>query len=160
MKEKTKNPTKRTTLCLVYDHPKILLGFKKRDFGRGRWNGYGGKLEAGETLEENVIREMREECGLTPTKFRQLGRLIFEFLHDGEIIEVNVFEVTAYEGEPVETEEMKPKWFDVKKIPWKQMWPDDEHWYDLFLAGKKFEGHFLFKDHDRIIRHEVREIVE
>ena len=152
-------PTKITTLCLVYKHPNMLLGMKKRGFGESRWNGYGGKVEAGETLEESMIREMQEECGITPKKFEKRAVMYFEFKNDPEeIIEVDLFAIEEYEGEPIETEEMKPGWFDVDNLPWKEMWPDDFHWYPLFLSGKKFEGNFLFDGHDTIIRHELQEI--
>ncbi|MEK7165153.1 MAG: DNA mismatch repair protein MutT, partial [Patescibacteria group bacterium] len=37
------------TLCIVHQNEKVLLGMKKRGFGAGRWNGFGGKLQDGET---------------------------------------------------------------------------------------------------------------
>lgn len=151
-------PTKITTLCLVYKHPKLLLGLKKRGFGEGRWNGYGGKIEGNETLEENVIREMQEECGLTPMKFEKRGVMYFEFKEGSDIIEVNLFEIKDYLGEPIETDEMKPKWFDVEDLPWNEMWSDDPIWYPLFLEGKKFEANFLFDGQEKVIRHEIAEI--
>jgi hypothetical protein len=40
------------------------------------------------------------------------------------------------------------------------MWQDDEHWYPLFLAGKKFEGTFWFTNTTTIVRHELREVDE
>ncbi|MFA6193566.1 MAG: 8-oxo-dGTP diphosphatase [Parcubacteria group bacterium] len=151
-------PTKITTLCLVYEHPRLLLGLKKRGFGEGRWNGYGGKVDPGETIEESLVREMQEECGLTPTKFEKRATMYFEFKGYPEIVEVNVFSIDGYDGELIETEEMKPKWFDVNDLPWKDMWPDDLHWYPLFFAGKKFEGNFLFDGQNTIIQHELEEV--
>ncbi|MDD3487121.1 MAG: 8-oxo-dGTP diphosphatase [Candidatus Moranbacteria bacterium] len=152
-------PTKITTLCLAYKHPKILLGLKKRGFGEGRWNGYGGKVEKGETLEENVVREMQEECGITPTKFENRGVMYFEFSEiPDQVYEVNLFLIEEYIGEPVETEEMKPQWFGVSDLPWDKMWDDDRIWYLLFLEGKKFEGNFLFDGNEKVIRHEIEVI--
>jgi len=52
------------TLCLIHQHPKILLGMKKRGFGQGRWNGFGGKVAPEETVLEAAKREMLEEAGL------------------------------------------------------------------------------------------------
>lgn len=151
-------PTKITTLCLVYKHPKILLGMKKRGFGVGRWNGYGGKVTANETIEENIVREMQEECGLTPTKFEKRGVMYFEFKGGPDIIEVNLFAVDEFDGEPKETEEMKPKWFDINELPWNEMWSDDLIWYPLFLKGKKFEANFLFDGQEQVLRHEIIEL--
>ena len=48
---------KVTTLVVVHDDEKILLGYKKRGFGAGRWNGFGGKLNDGETLEQAAHRD-------------------------------------------------------------------------------------------------------
>lgn len=44
------------TLMFVLDSGRVLLGMKKRGFGVGRWNGFGGKVQAGETVEEGAIR--------------------------------------------------------------------------------------------------------
>ena len=46
------------TLVLVRDVPqrRILLGMKKRGFGAGKWNGFGGKLEPGESVQEAAKR--------------------------------------------------------------------------------------------------------
>lgn len=52
------------TLCMVMKDGKLLLGMKKRGFGMGRWNGFGGKVEAGESIEEAAKREVFEESGL------------------------------------------------------------------------------------------------
>ena len=153
-------PTKITTLGLVYKHPKLLLGMKKRGFGEGRWNGYGGKVNDDETIEESMIREMQEESGITPTKFEKRGVLYFEFKEiPDQIYEVNVFVIDEYEGKPIETEEMKPRWFDVNELPWKKMWSDDIHWYPLFFAGKHFKGNFLFDEEEKVIKHELKEIL-
>jgi 8-oxo-dGTP pyrophosphatase MutT (NUDIX family) len=42
------------TLCFIRDNNKLLLALKKRGFGPGKWNGYGGKIEEGETIEQAV----------------------------------------------------------------------------------------------------------
>jgi len=147
---------KITTLCMVHKHPRVLLGMKKRGFGAGRWNGFGGKVNPGESLEENVIRELKEECGITAKDIQKKAVLNFFFKHEPEeYIEVNVFGIYDFEGEPTESEEMIPKWFGISEIPYDKMWPDDIHWHSLFFAGKKFKGNFFFKDYDTILRHEL-----
>jgi 8-oxo-dGTP diphosphatase/2-hydroxy-dATP diphosphatase len=152
-------PTKVMTLGLVYNHPNILLGLKKDGFGKGRWNGFGGKIKEGETLENGLIREFKEECGITPTKFEKCSVIYFEFEDHPDILEVNIFSINKYSGEPIETEEMKPQWFDVNDLPWNEMWSDDPIWYPLFLEGKKFEANFLFDGDEKVIRHEIEEIL-
>ena len=145
------------TLCLLNQPPRILLGMKKRGFGVGRWNGFGGKVLPSETIEEAAIREMREESGVTITKMEKVGVLDFSFTGKSEILEVHIFRVDEYDGGPVETEEMAPKWFLHSAIPFDNMWPDDRYWFPLFLAGKKFSGSFLFGEHDAILERKIQE---
>ena len=57
---------KLLTLIVVFskDKKRILLGMEKRGFGKGRWNGFGGKLLEEETVEEAACREINEEIGI------------------------------------------------------------------------------------------------
>jgi len=135
---------KLLTLCVIHNHPKVLLGMKKKGFGVGRWNGFGGKVEEGETIEEAAKRELREESGLEAIDITKRGIIEFEFENDPKILEVHIFNVGKFEGEPKESDEMKPQWFNVDEIPYEQMWTDDSHWMPIFLKGKKFKGKFLF----------------
>lgn len=48
------------TLLLIHQANRVLLGMKKRGFGQGRYNGFGGKVEKGETIIEAAIRETIE----------------------------------------------------------------------------------------------------
>ena len=114
-----------TTNCFIYEHPRLLLGMKKRGFGQGRWNGFGGKVAEGETIEQAAKRETEEECGVKVLDCKQLGELQFSFKDKNEVIDMHIFLITKYAGEPVETEEMKPEWFEVDKLPYPNMWPDD-----------------------------------
>ena len=47
---------KLLTLLFVLKPGKVLLGYKKRGFGADRWNGFGGKVQQGENIEEAAIR--------------------------------------------------------------------------------------------------------
>jgi len=139
------------TLCIVHQHPRILLGMKKRGFGEGRWNGFGGKVHEGEIIRDAAWRELREEAGIEANLLEQMGLIDFEFAGNPEILEVHVFRCATFSGEPHESEEMKPQWFSVDAIPFDTMWPDDRHWLPLVLAGKKFRGRFLFQGLDTIL---------
>ena len=55
---------------------------------------------------------------------------------------------------------MKPCWFSVDNIPFKEMWPDDILWFPLFLKGVKFSGYFLFEGHDQIVDYKLTEVDE
>lgn len=149
---------KQLTLCVVYEHPRILLGMKKRGFGTGRWNGFGGKLKEGETVEEAAKRELTEEAFISAEELEKRGLVEFEFVGNPEILQVHIFNVKKFSGLPKESEEMRPQWFDINEIPYDSMWPDDKHWLPLFLHNKKFKGKVLFDKNDSIISHEFLEI--
>lgn len=144
---------KLLTLCFAVSDGQILLGMKKRGFGAGRWNGFGGKLEEGETIEEAARRELREEAGIVAHALTPVGTLTFIYAHNGSSMEVHVFRIDGYDGEPVETEEMRPQWFAFKDFPYDAAWPDDRIWMPHFLAGEKFRGTFTFSDYDTITAH-------
>jgi 8-oxo-dGTP diphosphatase/2-hydroxy-dATP diphosphatase len=153
------NKRKILTLCCLKKDGKILLGMKKRGFGAGRWNGFGGKLKENETIEQAAKRETQEECGIEITELEKMGILDFEFQGSPGILEVNIFTIQKYSGEPTETEEMKPQWFSFPEIPFDSMWPDDQFWISLFLEDKKFKGYFLFDKDGNKILHKKLEIV-
>src|SRR3989344_809583 len=136
-----------TTLCFAIKDDKILLAMKKRGFGAGRFNGYGGKVQEGETIEAAALREMKEEVGLAAenSNLNKVGQIKFFFKDkEGWDQEMHVFLVKDWQGESQESEEMKPQWFNIKEITFDSMWPDDKHWLPAVLAGKKIEGHFNF----------------
>lgn len=146
------------TLAIVHQSPKILLGLKKMGFGEGRWNGFGGKLKEDETVEEAAIRELEEEAGITAKAFDKLGEMTFEFKDDPTLLVVHLFKVHDFEGEPIESDEMRPIWFSESDIPFDSMWPDDKLWFPYFLAGRKFKGHFLLDDISTLTDYEINEV--
>lgn len=131
---------------------------KKRGFGKGKWNGFGGKVKDEEKIGEAAERELREEIGIDASEMEKVGVISFEFTNSDEMPEVHFFRVEKWSGEPRETEEMKPRWFDIKNIPYDLMWPDDKFWLPLFLEGKKFRGKFLFGDYNKIIEHKIETV--
>lgn len=151
-------PTIILTLCIIRQGERILLAQKKRGFGEGKWNGYGGKVDDGETLEEAMIREVKEESGLQIQTYSKRGVILFSF---PEIYrEVHIFEGFPKEYNPIETEEMRPAWFSLQAIPYDTMWPDDKEWLPLFLENLYFKGKFEFDEQDRIIAGSVWAVSE
>lgn len=152
---------KLLTLTLATDGDRILLGMKKRGFGAGRWNGFGGKVQEGETIEAAAKRETAEECGIVITGMKEVGVHEFEFEKErGTILEVHVFWITGFTGAPTETEEMRPEWFPLNAIPYDEMWPDDRYWLPIFLTGKKFRTKFLFGEEDSVLEQDIRVLEE
>jgi len=152
---------KKTTLCLAIKEGKILLAMKKRGFGTGKWNGYGGKPKEGEELIDTALREMEEEVGLI-AKAHELERAaVINFFYAGRPewdTETSIFLVNSWEGIPSESEEMLPQWFGLDEIPFHEMWPDDSHWLPKILAGKRLEGEFYFSPEGKIEKFDLREI--
>lgn len=153
-----KETRKVLTLCLLHDESRVLLGMKKRRFGAGRWNGFGGKVEAGESIEDGARREFREEAGIEVPVLEKVGLMDFVFGGNPEILEVHIFRAEKHKGEPTESEEMLPKWFPLNEMPFSEMWPDDPHWMPLFFARKKFQGRIVFGEGDTILEMDIREV--
>lgn len=153
-------PSKLLTLALVIDtsEQKILLGYKKRGFGTGKWNGFGGKVETGETIAEAAQRELYEEAGVRMVTPKQVGELVFEFKGVDELLHVHVFTSNEYTGVITESEEMRPKWFPISVIPYDLMWADDKYWLPLALTQTSFKGHFLFDDQSTISSYTLTEL--
>lgn len=141
----------QVTLCLLVRGNKkegdILLAMKKRRFGSGKWNGYGGKLDPGESILDGACREVREESGLVvkPDALDKVGEIDFYFPNKKEWDQtVHVFLVRKWVGDPIETEEMRPQWFRISEIPYSNMWKPDVYWLPYVLSGKKIKGRFVF----------------
>lgn len=148
-----------TNLCFIIKNSQVLLGMKKRGFGEGYWNGFGGKLLPGESMRESMRREVKEESGIEVLEDEQVGILNFSFTN-GLRIECHFFKCTDFEGEPGETDEMRPQWFYFNEIPFDKMWPDDRYWFPYLLDGKKFSGSFEFDDKHYMLDYEVTETDE
>jgi 8-oxo-dGTP diphosphatase len=147
-------PRERANLCFIVQERRVLLIRKKRGLGAGKINAPGGKLEPGETALESAIREAQEEIGVTPSALEERGELHFQFT-DGYSLHCTVFIARAFSGEPIETAEATPMWFDVDAVPYDQMWEDDQHWLPQVLAGQRFIAWFDF-DGEKMLTKEVR----
>lgn len=145
---------KQATLLFLLRGDEILLAMKKRDFGKGLWNGVGGKLKGNETKEQAIVREALEEIGveIDPTNLFHHGDLLFEFPTKPDWgMNVAIFSIKKWLGEPAESEEMKPQWFPVINLPYQEMWWDDKIWLPKLIEGKRFSGKFVFDNDGKTV---------
>jgi mutator protein MutT len=148
---------------LIKNNPvsEILLGYKKAGFAQGKVNGFGGKVEVGETIEHAAARELWEEVGVTVSEqdLDRVARLTFYFPFMPEWDQVvHVFLARTWQGEPVESDEMRPAWYAVSEIPFGQMWQDDPHWLPRVLAGQHLRAWFTFgQDNETVVEARVEQ---
>lgn len=138
---------KLTTLCFLIKDDKVLLSEKKKGFGAGFLNGYGGKVKEDETPELAICRELVEEAGVVVEQDNLEKVAVIDFF-DGDtyIFECYVYFAKDWKGELTESEEMAtPKWFDRETAPYDRMWKADREWLPLIFSGKKIHGKAYYK---------------
>jgi 8-oxo-dGTP pyrophosphatase MutT (NUDIX family) len=147
---------KLVTILFLCRGDEVLLAMKKRGFGEGKWNGAGGKVDPNEDITAAAIRECQEEIGVKPIDPELVGKIKFYEKTDPSFgHHAHIFLTTTWQGEPIETEEMRPKWFKIKDIPYDDMWADDKIWYPIMFAGKLFEA-VITLDGNEIVSHDIK----
>ncbi|MDA3837002.1 MAG: 8-oxo-dGTP diphosphatase [Nanoarchaeota archaeon] len=156
---------KQNTLCLIIDKDKdrILFGMKKRGFGEGKINGFGGKIEeSDESIYHAAAREVSEECNLNihTDYIVKYGEIDFYFPYKEDWNQkVHIFIAYQWEGEPKESEEMSTVWYRLKDIPFENMWDTDKNWMPYILNNKKIKATFHFKeDNNTTDRFNIEEV--
>jgi mutator protein MutT len=131
----------------VNEKGEILLGHKRRGMGYGKWNGFGGKIEPGETMRQCAVRELREESGLVADEkdLELVGDLYFDCPDSPEWAHAGiVYFVRRWKGTPALSDEMEPRWFALENLPYDDMWQADCRWLPMVLSGKKIRGVITF----------------
>ena len=148
---------KLATLAIIVRGDKVLLGEKKRgEIGSGTLNGPGGKLDPGETLEECVVRETREELGieLNPLRLDKLGVITF-FAHEVPDFQVHLYRTEHFTGEIHETDDMIPGWYPIDSLPFDRMLESDRAWFARAARGEHFDAEVYYDDRAKGFR-EIR----
>ena len=124
-----------TTLCYIEKDNKFLMLHrtkKENDLNEGKWIGVGGKFEKGETPEECLLREVKEETGLTLIKYR-LGAVITFILNEWGTEYMYLFTANEFSGELRECNEGDLQWVDKKDILKLNIWNGDKIFLKKFL---------------------------
>lgn len=145
------------TLCYVKHNGKTLMvhrNKKPNDIHEGKWNGLGGKLEAGETPEECIKREVKEEAGLVIQNPHLHGLLLFTNFKGNDWY-VFVFTATEFTGELSESSpEGRLEWVDNAKLTSLNLWESDKIFFPWIEAGRFFSAKFEYEG-DTMLRYDV-----
>jgi 8-oxo-dGTP diphosphatase len=140
---------KLATLCYLKRDGKTLMLHrikKKNDIHQDKWNGLGGKLKAGETPEECVVREIREESGFHIKKPHLRGILTFPAFSNDEDWYVFVFIAREFDGQQIISSEGHLEWIDDTRLLDLQLWEGDKYFIDLLEVEVFFSGKFIYQD--------------
>ena len=129
-----------TTLCYIERDDDYLMLHrisKKNDINKDKWIGVGGHFEDGESPEECLLREVKEETGLTLTSYQFRG--IITFMTDRSVPEyICLYTANAFEGELIECTEGKLEWVNKESLSSYHMWAGDKIFLKLLMENKPF----------------------
>ena len=124
---------KNSTLCYIEKDNKYLMlhrVVKKDDVNKDKWIGVGGHFEFGESPEDCVLREVKEETGYTLTSYQYRGLVTFVFA-DVEMEFMSLFTADGFEGEPIECNEGVLEWVPIEDIENLNLWEGDKIFFRL-----------------------------
>ncbi len=138
-----------STLCYIVKDGKVLMLHrvkKKNDINHDKWIGIGGKFEPEEAPEECILREAKEETGLTLTSWRCRG--VVTFLQEGGEGEyMYLFTADDFTGELIECDEGDLQWVSMDFLDALPKWEGDRIFLNLlwqdapfFLLTLRYQG--------------------
>ena len=150
---------KLTTLCYIEKDGKYLMlhrNKKQNDINHEKWIGVGGHADQGESPEECMLREVKEETGLTLTSYKFRSMITF-ILKPEEQEEMCLFTADGFEGELTECDEGELVWIDKDKIMELPTWEGDAYFLKLLLADEqRFFTLKLVYEGDKLIEHQIQ----
>ena len=135
------------TLCYIKRDGCTLMIYRNKkvnDIHEGKWNGLGGKFEAGETPEECIIREVHEESGLAIQNPKLCGLLMFPKFKGNDWY-VFVFTATEFSGELIDSPEGKLEWIPDADITSLNLWQSDHIFMLWIREGRFFSARFDYE---------------
>lgn len=144
---------KETTLCYIQNNNKYLMLHrikKDEDVNKGKWIGIGGRVEEGESSEECVLREVKEETGLTLTSYQYRGIVIFKS-DKYEDEKMHLYTADGYVGELTECNEGVLEWIDRDEMYNLPMWEGDKIFLGLIRTDAKFFNLVLEYKGDKLV---------
>jgi len=144
------------TLCYVRSAGRTLMLHRNKkpgDVHIGKWNGLGGKLDPGESPENCVVREIREESGLTILEPRLRGVLTFPAFKSGEDWLVFVYTASRFEGGLIACAEGDLEWVEDARLLELPLWEGDKIFLPWLERETFFSAKFNYRD-GRLESHE------
>jgi 8-oxo-dGTP diphosphatase len=117
---------------------------KPNDMHQGKWNGLGGKFEPGESPEECIAREVREESGLEIREPNLHGLLMFPNFKGGDWY-VFVFTAREFEGELIDSPEGELEWIPDERLTSLNLWESDQIFFPWLEKDKFFSAKFIYQ---------------
>ena len=129
---------------------------KKNDINKDKWLGIGGKFEDGESPEECIIREVKEETGLTLNTYK-LRCIVTYVSKKWETEYMYVFTSNDYTGKLIECNEGDLQWIEKDKVTELNTWEGDKIFVDEIQNNNKFFTIKFNYDGDRLIKYDLKE---
>lgn len=155
--EKNPKEYEETVLCYIIKDDNVLM--LKRlddpsDINSNKWMGVGGHLEENESPDDCVLREVKEETGLTLTSYDLKG--IIKFYHNNKYLE-KIYVYLGYEvkGEFIPCDEGKLEFINKNDIYNLPMWEGDKIFLKPLLDDKKFKCSLYYSD-DKLINYKIK----
>ncbi len=129
-----------STLCYIEKDSCYLMlhrVVKKNDINKDKWIGVGGHFEDGESPEECVLREVKEETGYTLTSYRYRGLVTF-VSGNGEVEYMSLFTADGFEGVPAACDEGVLEWVPIEKVGELNLWEGDKIFFRLLAEEIPF----------------------
>lgn len=140
--------TINATLCYIQkdDHTLMLHRIKKKqDIHQDKWNGLGGKFESGESPEDCLLREIKEESGLTLLDFSLAGLLTFPKFDGINDWQVFLYQATEFTGEMIDSLEGKLEWIPTDKLLELNLWEGDKLFLKWMQDKRFFSAKFIYQ---------------
>ncbi len=129
-----------STLCYIEHDGKYLMlhrVVKKNDINKDKWIGIGGHFEHGESPEECLLREVKEETGYDLISYRPRG--IITFISGNDDVEyMFLYTADEYEGDPIDCNEGVLEWVDKDEVLRLNIWEGDKIFFRLLADDSPF----------------------